>query len=988
MSHARILAAAAALVLGAVVAVGGEIEVFVPNAHSLTGRLPPGGEHYIPLDLPAGTSLSFQYRADKKADKANALLPVAVLVGPDGADLDIPTALIKDKKGFDVKKLVIDVSGRHILVLRGRDAAGGPYALKVKAKFPKSYAGTFDGNGVDLEIPFPADTDAAIKATVKGAKGGAVPTTARLRQPDGNAFGASKFKQKKTSFSASGFSPNAGFGTYVLTFDVSRETALLDRTFSYKIVVKLPKVAKAKLEYTNDIVVAPLVTSIVPSVVDVRSDPIQMTVQGRFFQPGATVFLRKGGELDWIPEGQIVTGASITTPIRTLSRAPGFWDVISSNPSGGQTLRNGALLVRPPTPTVLTVDPTFTSDDRTSTAIELTGAQLSNSTEVTLRRDLPGGGEEVITPSNVVDAASGGINVTFSPFRRSLGTYDIVVTNPGPIGVPNSATTTASDVFEIRNAPPTLTAATPDRHLAGGTFTMTIDGAEIDDGASARLRRTGQSDVQGTFETVLDDGAQMTVRFDMDGQSVGFWDLLVENPDLQQASLTEVFGVTADDSMSLSQKVLGEPSISIAEEHDLGLIVWMETDETATTGSDWDIRGRRFDAKLNQWQGGTFTISTGSKGARSKRTVSASYNPAVDQWLVVWTELTFVQSINEKVRALLNPVSGDVYQVYGRRVDTDGGLVGAEIDFIDGSLSATGSGQVYDQFEYSFPEVHYAPWDDNWYLIMSQQWDNLSLRPDNSLTDDFDVFVWRLPKDNPRLDPGFHLAIHTTQNHEGEGAACVNDDADRFLIVASSDSRQLTVTSPREIEAKWVTAGAATLPGSGGSTASPSGVVQVTSRGGSEVKDFTIPRCAYNPDDKEYLVVYERIDEGGSNKKEIRARRLDSTQESTLGSEIVIAESATIDQILPRVVYNSVAGEYLVTWTHDAGGSARARGQRVTGGTDTLSGSAIDFGSAGSGLPCVAVDTARGSYTRVFVTSLSAVGADRAGTGFRLEIFE
>ena len=91
----------------------------------------------------------------------------------------------------------------------------------------------------------------------------------------------------------------------------------------------------------------------------------------------------------------------------------------------------------------------------------------------------------------------------------------------------------------------------------------------------------------------------------------------------------------------------------------------------------------------------------------------------------------------------------------------------------------------------------------------------------------------------------------------------------------------------------------------------------------------------------------------------------------------------------PRVEGFPTADEYLVTWTvDDAAGSPRARGQRLSGSGANIQGGAIDFGSSGSGLPYVVVDTKRGSYTRIFVNGFGAFGADRFGSWMTLEIFE
>lgn len=989
----RVAAHGAALVclcVGAVLATApaaraGDVTALAPNAHTLADGLDPGEEHYVPLELPEGALLTLQFRANRKLNKANQLVPEAELIGPDGATVGIPSSYINPKKGFDVKKLPIEETGRYMLILRGATSAGGQYTLKVKAKLPKKVSGELDGNGAALEIPFACTGGARVGAKVSGPKGGAVPELPRVRQPNDNAFGPVKLATKKNGFSFKNFEQNGEFGVYALTFQITPESAAGDRTFKYKISVKWPKAAKRTVLY-SDLVIAPLVTSVAPNDLPVAPDTVGLRVEGRFFQPGAQIFLEMAGQPDWLPRNQVVDENGITAPIQTLAQAPGRWDVIAANPSGGQAEIKRALLIRPATPGILSVTPPFTTDDLSTASVTIVGNQLSSTTTIRFRRELPLGGEEVFDPTNVQNASGGGILVTFSPFRRAIGTYDVIAQNPGPdVGVPGSEVATAEDVFEIRNAPPRLTSATPDRNLDGGAFTMTISGVEMESGAQAFLQREGETDVPATQESVSPDGTRLTAVFDMDGRAVGGWDLLVVNPDAQQAGLESAFAVPDTATLTPTNAFLGEPTVSLATEHDMGLVAWIESDEDGGGGSSWTVKVRRFDLLLNSWIGDPVEVSSPLQGSVSKRYVSTSYNPDVDEWLVVWTEHTFQSRINERVRAGMSVVSGTVYHVYGRRVTTDGSTAGNVVDFIDNTLSATGSGQIYEEFEYSNPQVVHAGWDGNWYMTFTQRWDNLT---DNGsyINDDYDVFVWRLAKDDPKLDTSFHLAIHTTQNHEGDCLAAVDDDQDKLFVVGSCDSRQLAAVNPREIEAKWVTSGGGIEFGSGGSNV---GQVLAVSARGSESENFTNPRPAYNPDAREFLVVYERIDESGSGKKQIWARRVSATQQSALGSEIVVGEDDSNDCILPRVVYNADTEQYLVTWTLDAGaGSARAQGRLLDGADAQPDGASFDLDTGDSGLPCIVVDTVRGNYVGVHLQDYGAFDEQRTGDTLTIRLFD
>ena len=84
--------------------------------------------------------------------------------------------------------------------------------------------------------------------------------------------------------------------------------------------------------------------------------------------------------------------------------------------------------------------------------------------------------------------------------------------------------------------------------------------------------------------------------------------------------------------------------------------------------------------------------------------------------------------------------------------------------------------------------------------------------------------------------------------------------------------------------------------------------------------DAMSPMCAYNPDEKEYMVVYQADMEGQNNGFEIYATRV-SDEGRVLGETIQVSETdpTNIDFIaaLPKVIYNDVAKTYFVSWEAD-----------------------------------------------------------------------
>lgn len=993
-SKTLLLLAATSGALFASVAVGtalaaGTVEVFSPGAHTLTGSVEPGEPQFVPLDLPAGTQLSIQFRVDRKADKTSALEPVATLVDPDGGNVAIDPGLVNTKKGFDVKNLLVPTTGRHMLVLESAGGTSGPYTLKIKAKYPKQLKGTLVVTaGGERAIPFPAGKGTKVSYSVKAVKGGAVPAFGKVRRPDGQAFASPGTKSSKTGFAAKNFEQQSSFGTYHVVFDLAPGSESGEQVFNYAIKLAFPKATKAGLAY-EDLLVPPVLTAVSPTEFSRENADHEITVDGRFFQPPVQIRLELVGEsVNLI--GEHVGDGAVTGLLNPFNAGSGFHDVVVRNASGGEARIPGAILIRPATPDLLSVVPAFTTDNLTVQEVTLTGSFIFANTEVAFRRPLPGGGQEVITPSSV-RTVSGGISVELGVLRRPLGFYTVELVNPGAGNIPDSFADVTPDAFEVRNAPPDVTATSPRRNVSSPQFTMTVEGLELEAGATARLVRSGETDVVGTNVTVTPAGTQATVDFDVTGGSTGGFTLVWTNPDGQLDSETDAFAVTQDATMSLLDRTLGAHDAALDGDSSHGLLVWVESDQDQNgAGTTWRVMARRFDAFLNQWAGAAIQVSTVIKDPVPKRHVSVAHNPEVDRWLVVWTEHTAVSHLRERQEAGLSPTSGTVYQVYGRVVDQNPTTTGLEIDFIDHTLSAVPSGgQYYDEFEYHNPQVVYASWDKNWYLTFTQQWDNLSVNNPGTATeyvnDDYDVYIWRLNKDNPRLDTTFHVDVHTTQNHEGDCMLAANEDMQRILIVGSCDSRQLPAVNTREIEAKFMDATGALSPGDGGSH--NGNVVPISSRG-TETLNFTNPRAAYDGTGV-YLVVWEKVDESGSGLRTVVGRFVGATSESVSGSEFEIAADDSHDLILPRVAWNPGASRFVVSFTvDDPSGTPVARAQLVDPDTRGADGGVFDLGGPGSGFPVVTPEGQSGVSTAVTVTGYTATGPYRGGTGFLLRLVE
>ncbi len=101
--------------------------------------------------------------------------------------------------------------------------------------------------------------------------------------------------------------------------------------------------------------------------------------------------------------------------------------------------------------------------------------------------------------------------------------------------------------------PPSVTSITPNNGLNTGSVSVTIGGSDFQTSGTTgvRLTRTGESDIDGTSVTVVND-TTITCNFDLTGATAGAWNVVVTNPDEQSDTLTDGFTVTALPAPSIS----------------------------------------------------------------------------------------------------------------------------------------------------------------------------------------------------------------------------------------------------------------------------------------------------------------------------------------------------------------------------------------------------------------------------------------------------
>jgi hypothetical protein len=128
---------------------------------------------------------------------------------------------------------------------------------------------------------------------------------------------------------------------------------------------------------------------------------------------------------------------------------------------------------------------------------------------------------------------------------QAAGPWTLVVTNPD--GKDGELT----DGFTVQWATPTVASIVPDSHVRGTTqpvdVPVTITGAHFNDGATVKLTKAGQPDINPYMEVTVANPNQITTGFELSTTvHQGRYNLVVTNSDGQSATLVNGFTIPYD----------------------------------------------------------------------------------------------------------------------------------------------------------------------------------------------------------------------------------------------------------------------------------------------------------------------------------------------------------------------------------------------------------------------------------------------------------
>ncbi len=224
----------------------------------------------------------------------------------------------------------------------------------------------------------------------------------------------------------------------------------------------------------------------------------------------------------------------ITCLLDLGGKAAGDWDVVVLNTSdGSEGLLPDGFTIKNPAPTITGINPETGVINRIIDISSISGTNFLPGVSVRLTRS----GQ---TPVIGTDVAF--INATHLQCRFNLtgvlpGVWDVSITNP------DVQSAELPGAFTVTYPAPVLTGITPASGKNNEVIGITdLSGSNFRDGATVSLNKSGEADIPTINGPIITPG-KILCFFDLNGASVGAWNVVVANSDGQYDSLPGGFSI-------------------------------------------------------------------------------------------------------------------------------------------------------------------------------------------------------------------------------------------------------------------------------------------------------------------------------------------------------------------------------------------------------------------------------------------------------------
>jgi hypothetical protein len=259
-------------------------------------------------------------------------------------------------------------------------------------------------------------------------------------------------------------------------------------------------------------------------------------LSGTNFISGATVRLSRAGNPDLFASGVSVPDPSTITCTVVLpyGTSPGLWDVTVQNVDGQSGVLANAFTVNDPGPVITGISPDTGLAGTSVTITRLSGSGFQNGAAVIFNSS----SAPDITASDILVVNQNHITCTINLAGATLGTRNIVVTNP------DGRAAVLRDGFTVRSAGVMVSGVSPSSGTVGSTVVpVSVGGNGFINGAAVRLTRSGEPDIPATGVNV---GSSNLITCSISlpsGAAPGLWNVVVVNGDGQSGMLADGFRV-------------------------------------------------------------------------------------------------------------------------------------------------------------------------------------------------------------------------------------------------------------------------------------------------------------------------------------------------------------------------------------------------------------------------------------------------------------
>ncbi len=300
----------------------------------------------------------------------------------------------------------------------------------------------------------------------------------------------------------------------------------------------------------------PVINSIHPDI-GINNQIIEVKIDGGKFNSSTTVKLTRSEEPDIVADNiKLITKNELTCSFDLTNRSVGKWNLVVTNNSkvikkGKTAILSDSFEIQYPEPILNNISPN-TGVVPEITSFKLDGFNFRAGAKVRLRKNL-----NELKVKDIQVASPQKITGIIDLNNARSGSYDVVIINDDqkkctlkdgfivetPIPVKNDVDErTSTDNKEPNNSSmPNISKINPKQGFNNGAILCSVYGSNFQTGLLIKLV---SADIQIPGQNIkLNDDEKITCFFDLNQKPVGDYDVIVINPDGQQAFLNNGFEI-------------------------------------------------------------------------------------------------------------------------------------------------------------------------------------------------------------------------------------------------------------------------------------------------------------------------------------------------------------------------------------------------------------------------------------------------------------